>query len=65
MSFITLSLDGRKYAPDTDVILMIKSKLDEVFTEILVVVVLVADDPQVGHHLADVALDQNGLLIAE
>ena len=38
---------------------MLKSELDEALEEDFVVDGLVADDPQVGHHLAHVALDEN------
>jgi len=44
---------------------MLKSELDKAAEEHFVVDGLVADDPQVGHHLANVALDQNRLLVAE
>ena len=44
---------------------MLKSELDEALEEDFVVDGLVADDPEVGHHLAHVALDENWLLEAK
>ena len=49
---------------NSDVIFVIETELDESSKELLVVDELVADDPQVGHHLADVGLNQNSLLVA-
>ena len=49
----------------TNKILMLKPELDEALEEDFVVDGLVADDPQVGHHLAHVALDENWLLEAK